>query len=234
MDLPDLQLMLDDEEINAILFGRGGYGVVRIIDQLDFTRFVQYPKWLLGYSDITCLHSHIHTQFNIATIHGHMGAGFRDENKDSYSTHQINEVLKGAPIQYEIAPNTASCGARVIWNGTMEWDEEKHEGSTVLATVPNADNPDEGKLLREMGYAEKAPVAGSYKIGDDGALTLITEYETMWSEERLWFASPNLRMRVSVLKRFGGFSMASFTSEIRMGSTDASRMATEAANTATS
>jgi len=100
----------------------------------------------------------------------------------------------------------------------------------MAQSVPNADNPDEGKLLREMGYAEKAPVAGSYKIGDDGALTLITEYETMWSEERLWFASPNLRMRVSVLKRFGGFSMASFTSEIRMGSTDASKKATEAAN----
>jgi hypothetical protein len=139
------------------------------------------------------------------------------------------EVIKLCE-QYEIAPNKASCGARVTWNGTMEWDEEKHQGSTVLATVPNTDNPDEGKLLREMGYAEKAPVAGSYKIGDDGALTLITEYETMWSEERLWFASPNLRMRVSVLKRFGGFSMASFTSEIRMGSTDASKKATEAAN----
>ncbi|MEY3403427.1 MAG: chorismate-binding protein [Anabaena sp. CRKS33] len=139
------------------------------------------------------------------------------------------EVIKLCQ-QYEIEPHTATCGARVTWNGTMEWDEEKHEGSTVLATVPNADNPNEGKLLREMGYAEKAPVAGSYKIGDDGALTLITEYETMWSEERLWFASPNLRMRVSVLKRFGGFSMASFTSEIRMGSTDASKKATEAAN----
>ncbi|MFN9556495.1 MAG: phycobiliprotein lyase, partial [Dolichospermum sp.] len=47
---------------------------------------------------------------------------------------------------YEIEPHTASCGARVTWNGTMEWDEEKHEGSTVLATVPNADNPNEGKL----------------------------------------------------------------------------------------
>jgi hypothetical protein len=141
------------------------------------------------------------------------------------------EVIKLCQ-QYEIEPSTASCGARVTWNGTMEWDEEKHEGSTVLATVPNPDNPDEGKLLREMGYAEKAPVAGSYKIGNDGALTLITEYETMWSEERLWFASPNLRMRVSVLKRFGGFSMASFTSEIRMGSTDASKKATEAANAA--
>jgi CpeS-like protein len=121
--------------------------------------------------------------------------------------------------QYEINPNHASCGARVTWNGTMEWDEEKHTGSTVLVTVPDEDNPSSGKLLREMGYAEKAPVAGTYKMGSDGALTLTTEYETMWSEERLWFASPNLRMRVSVLKRFGGFSMASFTSEIRMGGT---------------
>ncbi|MBD2570408.1 phycobiliprotein lyase [Anabaena lutea] len=142
------------------------------------------------------------------------------------------EVIKLCQ-QYEIEPSAASCGARVTWNGTMEWDEEKHQGSTVLATVPSADNPDEGKLLREMGYAEKAPVAGSYKMGNDGALTLITEYETMWSEERLWFASPNLRMRVSVLKRFGGFSMASFTSEIRVGSTAVSTKATEAANAVT-
>ncbi|MDF5721694.1 MAG: phycobiliprotein lyase [Rhizonema sp. PD37] len=130
--------------------------------------------------------------------------------------------------QYEFEPSRASCGARVTWNGTMEWDEEKHNGSTVLVIVPNEDDPDEGKLLREMGYAEKTPVAGSYKMGSDGALTLVTEYETMWSEERLWFASPNLRMRVGVLKRFGGFSMASFTSEIRMGGQPA-QQASEAA-----
>jgi hypothetical protein len=84
-------------------------------------------------------------------------------------------------------------------------------------SVPDPDNIHTGKLLREMGYAEKTPVAGRYIMGSDDALTLITEYETMSSEERLWFASPNLRLRVSVLKRFGGFSMASFTSEIRMG-----------------
>ncbi len=111
--LDDLQQMLDDESIRAILFGRGGYGVVRIIDRLDFTRFLQHPKWLLGYSDITCLHSHILTQFNIASIHGHMGAGYRPENKDEYSTLQINELLKGTPIQYEISSNimnrTGSC-----------------------------------------------------------------------------------------------------------------------------
>ncbi|BAT51319.1 hypothetical protein NOS3756_02420 [Nostoc sp. NIES-3756] len=143
------------------------------------------------------------------------------------------EVIKLCEL-YEVPASAASCGARVSWNGTMEWDEEKHTGSTVLVTVPDTENPKEGRLLREMGYAEKAPVAGRYKMGDDGALTLTTEYETMWSEERLWFASPNLRMRVSVLKRFGGFSMASFTSEIRMGGSPAAAQAAEAANSVSS
>jgi hypothetical protein len=119
--------------------------------------------------------------------------------------------------QYEVDPALALCGARVSWDGTMEWDEEKHAGSTVLVPIADAEKPNEGKLLREQGYAEKAPVAGRYLMGSDDALTLITEYETMYSEERLWFASPNLRLRTSILKRFGGFSMASFCSEIRMG-----------------
>ncbi|MFP4120068.1 phycobiliprotein lyase [Coleofasciculus sp.] len=121
--------------------------------------------------------------------------------------------------QYEVDPDAAICGARVTWDGTMDWDEEKHQGSTVLVPVADPDKPNEGKLLREMGYAEKAPVAGRYIMGDDQALTLITDYETMYSEERLWFASPNLRLRTSILKRFGGFSMASMSSEIRMGVT---------------
>ncbi|NJN59504.1 MAG: phycobiliprotein lyase [Leptolyngbyaceae cyanobacterium SL_5_9] len=119
--------------------------------------------------------------------------------------------------QNEIDPTLALCGARVTWDGTMEWDKEKHEGSTVLVPVADPEKPREGKLLRDTGYAEKAPVAGRYVMGDDGSLTLITEYESMYSEERLWFASPNLRLRTSILKRFGGFSMATFCSEIRMG-----------------
>lgn len=135
----------------------------------------------------------------------------------------IEMVAKEDPLvvelchQYEIDPTLALCGARVTWDGTMEWDEEKHAGSTVLVPIADPEKPNEGKLLREMGYAEKAPVAGRYVMGSDDALVLITEYETMYSEERLWFASPNLRLRTSVLKRFGGFSMASFCSEIRMG-----------------
>jgi hypothetical protein len=128
------------------------------------------------------------------------------------------EVIKLCQ-QYEVDPASALCGARVSWDGTMEWDEEKHQGSTVLVPIPDSEAPHQGKLLREMGYAEKAPVAGRYSMGTDDALTLITEYETMYSEERLWFASPNLRLRTSILKRFGGFSMASLSSEIRLGVT---------------
>jgi hypothetical protein len=130
--------------------------------------------------------------------------------------------------QYEMDPALALCGARVTWDGSMEWDEEKHAGSTVLVPIADPEKPSEGKMLREMGYAEKAAVAGRYVMGDDQALTLITEYETMYSEERLWFASPNLRLRTSILKRFGGFSMASFCSEIRLGVTSAPESSTAA------
>ncbi len=145
------------------------------------------------------------------------------ETGQSQLTIELVAVTDPAVIalceQYECDPALASCGARVSWDGTMAWDEEKHQGSTVLVTIPDAAGATTGKLLREVGYAEKTPVAGKYVMGEDGALTLITEYETMYSEERLWFASPNLRLRTSILKRFGGFSMATFCSEIRLGVT---------------
>ena len=128
------------------------------------------------------------------------------------------EVIKLCEL-YQFAPQLAICGGKVTWDGTMDWDEEKHAGSTILVPIADPEKPNEGKLLRDMGYAEKAPVAGSYKMGSDNALTLITEYESMFTEERLWFASENLRLRTSILKRFGGFSMASFCSEIRLGVT---------------
>ncbi|MDG2991054.1 phycobiliprotein lyase [Candidatus Synechococcus calcipolaris G9] len=149
----------------------------------------------------------------------------QSESGKSQLTIEFLSVTDPAVIalcnQYEIDGSQALCGARVSWDGTMEWDEEKHEGSTVIVPVADGKHSTEGKLLREMGYAEKAPVAGRYVMGSDGALTLITEYDTMYSEERIWFASPNLRLRTSILKRFGGFSMASFCSEIRLGVTQA-------------
>lgn len=74
----ELQAMLDSDRIDAILFGRGGYGVSRIIDQLRFQHFRKHPKWLIGYSDITLLHCHIHRRYGIATLHAPMAAAFND------------------------------------------------------------------------------------------------------------------------------------------------------------
>ena len=67
--LNELQAMLDDESIKAILCGRGGYGIGRIIDQLDFTKFKRKPKWIIGFSDITVLHSHLNSKLKIASLH---------------------------------------------------------------------------------------------------------------------------------------------------------------------
>ncbi|BAY07034.1 phycobiliprotein lyase [Calothrix sp. NIES-2098] len=143
------------------------------------------------------------------------------------------EVIKLCQ-KYEVNPSSAACSVRVTGNGAIAGDKEKHSGSTVLVAVPDADNPNEGKLLQETNNAATVDIAGRYKIGSDDAVTLTIESETIWSEERIWFASPNLRMRASVMKHNDGFSMASFISEIRMGGAPANAKASPAANTASS
>ncbi|WP_017661082.1 phycobiliprotein lyase [Baaleninema simplex] len=120
---------------------------------------------------------------------------------------------------HDIDPADASGGAFVRWNGSMQWDrenDENHAGSTVFAIVPDSNDPRQGKMLRERGYAEVVPVAGRYELDDDGGMILITEYETMSSIERFWFPSPGVRMRTSTVKRFGGFSTATFCTESRL------------------
>lgn len=121
---------------------------------------------------------------------------------------------------HEVDSALAVGGALVTWQGSMAWDrdEDNHTGNTVFALVPDADNPQQGRLLRERGYAEIVPVIGRYEIDADEGLLLTTEYETMSSVERFWFANPNLRLRTSVVKRFGGFSTASFCAESRLES----------------
>ena len=71
----ELQQMLDDTNIKAILCARGGYGVSRIIEQINFTAFKKQPKWVVGFSDITVLHAAIQKQ-NTMSIHGPMAAAF--------------------------------------------------------------------------------------------------------------------------------------------------------------
>jgi hypothetical protein len=109
-------------------------------------------------------------------------------------------------------------GAYVSWEGSMGWDkeEEAHNGSTVFALVPTDEAGREGVLLRERGYAEIVPVVGQYSMDADDSLVLITEYDSMSVIERFSFPSGDLRIRTSTVKRFGGFSTATFCTEFRV------------------
>jgi len=102
----DFQKALDNPNIKAIWAARGGYGSVRILDKLDFTKFKENPKWVIGYSDITAFHSHIHT-LGIETIHGMMGTSLGDELKDIKKTvSSFKKALFGKKLKYKIESNS--------------------------------------------------------------------------------------------------------------------------------
>jgi len=100
--LADLQSMMDDPEIGAILMGRGGYGLSRIIDALDFTAFVARPKWICGFSDITVLHSHIEARYGIASLHSPMCGAFKPESAHEAYLKTFRAALCGESIMYHI------------------------------------------------------------------------------------------------------------------------------------
>ena len=92
--LQDLQDALDDTNVKAVLCSRGGYGVARIIDQIDFTGFVSSPKWLIGFSDITILHNAI-TNLGISSIHGVMAKYFTELPVESEQLQRLKDILTG-------------------------------------------------------------------------------------------------------------------------------------------
>ncbi len=101
--LADLQQMLNDDSLGAILCGRGGYGTSRLLDRLDFTRFVKKPKWIIGYSDITVLHLHIVQNFKIATLHAPMAAAFNDGEYANVWVQSLRQALEGIKAKYTAA-----------------------------------------------------------------------------------------------------------------------------------
>ncbi len=101
----EMQSFLDNKNIKAILCGRGGYGTGRIIDKLNFTKFVKHPKWIIGFSDITLLHSHIFTHYKIATLHAPMAAAFANADHNPANVLSLLSALKGQKNNYHIKPN---------------------------------------------------------------------------------------------------------------------------------
>lgn len=100
--LDDFQDMLDDSSVKAILCGRGGYGVGRIIDGLDFKAFRKHPKWIIGFSDITVLHAHILQRYSIATLHAPMANAFNDGGFRNKYVQSLRKALTGEKLNISV------------------------------------------------------------------------------------------------------------------------------------
>ena len=96
------QEYLDNENIDAIWIARGGYGSIRIIDKLDFTHFLQHPKWIIGFSDGTVLHGKL-SRLGIPSLHAAMPFYFA--NKTLEAKQSLFDALTGKPLQFEIPSN---------------------------------------------------------------------------------------------------------------------------------
>ena len=92
--LEDLQEAMDDADVRAILCSRGGYGAVHLVDKLDFTRFRESPKWLIGFSDITALHCLWHKE-GFASLHAPMARHLTVEPEDDFCTQALRSILLG-------------------------------------------------------------------------------------------------------------------------------------------
>ncbi len=98
--LNDFQQMLDDDDVKGILCARGGYGLSRIIDKINFKKFKKQPKWIIGYSDVTVLHSHLYSNHYISSIHAPMAAAFNDAGYINRFVQSLKNALEGKKLKY--------------------------------------------------------------------------------------------------------------------------------------
>ena len=120
----------------------------------------------------------------------------------------------------KVDPKRVVSPFRVSWAGQSDWDDDEVlEGSSILVPVPDLQQVNRGKLLRDQGYAETMEAAGDYRFTEDGTFVLMTVYDRAAAEEKIWFVNPNVRCRVSLIKTSAGTGVvtASFSSEIRQG-----------------
>ncbi|HSN60921.1 MAG TPA: LD-carboxypeptidase [Ferruginibacter sp.] len=104
----ELQAMMDDPSIHAILFGRGGYGMGRIIDRLNFKKLKKHPKWLIGFSDITVMHTHLFNQYKMASMHAPMAAAFNEGGFENEYVQSLRKALKGNKGNYQYETNASN------------------------------------------------------------------------------------------------------------------------------
>lgn len=146
-------------------------------------------------------------------------------SEEVHSTIDIGAIAPTDPavtqlcLEQGIDPDLARSPFHMAWKGESDWDDnEISEGSCLLVPVAEpGSNGQRGQLLRSQGYAETMPALGKYRFTEEGVFVLITPYDRASAEERIWFGTPNLRFRVSMIRTSDGQGVvtASFASEIR-------------------
>jgi CpeS-like protein len=114
-----------------------------------------------------------------------------------------------------IDPGIAKGGASFMWQEHDDDKEPDPDRAAVLIDVPDDETGRSGKLLRNQGYVERIPVVSRYWFGQDGILTIDTEYETNQGQERCWFMTDDFRVRVSTVRMLNGVYLMTYCSERR-------------------
>lgn len=99
--LNDLQKAMDDPDAKIILCARGGYGVIQLLEKLEFSKISRSPKWLIGFSDITALHILFQSK-GLLSIHGPMAKHIAEEGKDNFAVNSLYKILKRKTLRYNI------------------------------------------------------------------------------------------------------------------------------------
>ena len=145
--LNDFQQFLDDDSIKAIWCARGGYGSIRIIDKLDFSKFKKNPKWIIGYSDITVFHNTIHS-LGLESLHAIMPTSTDSILNSKSATESLKKVLFGEKLQYKLPSNKynklGNVKAKII-GGNLSLM------ASMLGTKQTLDTTDKILFIEEIG-----------------------------------------------------------------------------------
>ena len=114
----DLQLAMDDAAVKLIFCSRGGYGAIHLLEKLNFDKIKKNPKWMIGFSDITALHTTFQRK-GLMSIHGPMAKHFSDEGESDLSVLYTKMTLMGKPLNYNIPVNPASLKREGKATGTL-------------------------------------------------------------------------------------------------------------------
>ncbi len=147
---------------------------------------------------------------------------FNNENAESKRSEVTMEAigaddpsLQAIYQTYSVELSPSLSGIKMNWESSGDWGAPKQKGSAVWLFAPSEDSSLTGRLFRQLLTPQAALLTGRYLLGADESLTLILESDSLYSEERIWFASNNLRLRTSLIKNGDRFSHSAFYSEIR-------------------